>query len=64
MGTGRVETGISEGKEMLEDAMGMIGLGMDSFRITFVGDTREFMTGFGTGLNVSIGDTCGQKVLV
>ena len=48
---------------MLEDAMGIIGLGIDSFRITLVGETREFITGLGTGLKVSIGDTCGQKVL-
>lgn len=55
--TGRVETGISDGNAMFELAMGIIGLGIDSLRITFVGDTKEFITEFGTGLNVSISDT-------
>lgn len=43
---------------MLELAIGIIGLGIDSFRMTFVGETSEFITGLGTGLKVSIGDTC------
>lgn len=57
IGTGNVDTGISDGSVMLELAIGIIGFGIDSFNITFVGDTREFMTGFDTGLNDSIEDT-------
>lgn len=47
---------------MFELAMGIIGLGIDSFRMTLVGDTKEFITGFGTGLNVSIGDTLVESM--
>lgn len=56
--------GISDGMDILEDAMGMMGLGIDSFRTTLDAETREFMTGFATGLNASIDDICGGKIFL
>lgn len=54
MGTGSVDTGSSAGMFILELAIGMIGLGMASFRITVDADTSEFMTGLETGFTASI----------
>lgn len=62
IGTGRLETGISDGIDILELAIGMIGFGIDSLSITFVGDTNEFIIGFCTEFNVSTGDTCNMNI--
>lgn len=58
MGTDIVDTGISDGSEMLELTSGGMGFGIDSLVITFVAETSEFIIGLGVGLKFSVVDTC------